>query len=374
MATLIRQVKVEKDSISPRISPYLPLSPRQVEVEKDSISPRISPYLPISPRQVKVEKDSISPRISPHLPTSPRQVKVEKDSISPRISPYLPTSPRQVKVEKDSIGGAVACVCTGVPAALGEPVFDRLEAKMAHAMMSLPATKGFEIGSGFGGTVMRGSTHNDPFVANQVGGRPGDSGRPSTAPRTELNPHWIRDSGGMVLGGPRSASRPTTPAVRSEASRRERPSTSRSPSSRCPPSDRRELGEMWRDVGRCGEMWGDRRQVGVNHRTGASHLGSSRLLSATLGSSANVRAIGRAPLSPSHFLPSLHLVSARSPRSPPPALRPISPHLPRPISARSLSAQSPPDLPAAQAQQTSRLTGEAITLEAKGRHDPCGGP
>ena len=47
-----------------------------------------------------------------------------------------------------------------VPAALGEPVFDRLEAKLAHAMLSLPATKGFEFGSGFSGTSMRGSAHN----------------------------------------------------------------------------------------------------------------------------------------------------------------------------------------------------------------------
>merc|ERR1719313_453324 len=71
---------------------------------------------------------------------------------------------RQVKSEKDSIGGTVGCVLHNVPPALGDPVFDRLEAKLAHAMLSLPATKGFEIGSGFAGTEMRGSQHNDPFV------------------------------------------------------------------------------------------------------------------------------------------------------------------------------------------------------------------
>lgn len=65
---------------------------------------------------------------------------------------------------KDSIGGIVSCVCRNLPAGLGEPVFDRLEAKLAHAMLSLPATKGFEIGSGFAGTQMRGSAHNDPFI------------------------------------------------------------------------------------------------------------------------------------------------------------------------------------------------------------------
>ncbi|MBN1958996.1 MAG: chorismate synthase [Desulfuromonadales bacterium] len=65
---------------------------------------------------------------------------------------------------KDSVGGVVSCVCRNLPVGLGEPVFDRLEAKLAHAMLSLPATKGFEIGSGFAGTQMRGSAHNDPFV------------------------------------------------------------------------------------------------------------------------------------------------------------------------------------------------------------------
>jgi len=72
-----------------------------------------------------------------------------------------------VKAAQDSIGGTVACVCRNVPAGLGEPVFDRLEAKLAHAMLSLPATKGFEFGSGFSGTSMRGSEHNDQFTASQ---------------------------------------------------------------------------------------------------------------------------------------------------------------------------------------------------------------
>ena len=60
-------------------------------------------------------------------------------------------------------------VARGVPPGLGEPVFDKLEADLAKAMLSLPAAKGFEIGSGFGGTFLTGSTHNDPFYAE--GGR-----------------------------------------------------------------------------------------------------------------------------------------------------------------------------------------------------------
>lgn len=71
---------------------------------------------------------------------------------------------REVREAKDSIGGVVSCVCRNVPPGWGEPIFDKLEAKLAQAMLSLPATKGFEIGSGFAGTRLRGSLHNDPFV------------------------------------------------------------------------------------------------------------------------------------------------------------------------------------------------------------------
>jgi chorismate synthase len=78
---------------------------------------------------------------------------------------------RAVRDAKDSVGGVVSCVCRNVPAGWGEPVFDKLEAKLAQAMLSLPATKGFEIGSGFAGTKLRGSQHNDPFV--QKGARLG---------------------------------------------------------------------------------------------------------------------------------------------------------------------------------------------------------
>jgi chorismate synthase len=65
----------------------------------------------------------------------------------------------------DSIGGTVMCVIRNAPSGLGEPCFDKLEAALAHAMLSIPATKGFEIGSGFGGCEIPGSTHNDPFTS-----------------------------------------------------------------------------------------------------------------------------------------------------------------------------------------------------------------
>ena len=73
----------------------------------------------------------------------------------------------------DSLGGVVEAVARGVPPGWGEPVFDRLEADLAKAMLSLPAAKGFEIGSGFSGVLLRGSEHNDPFFneAGNEGGR-----------------------------------------------------------------------------------------------------------------------------------------------------------------------------------------------------------
>ncbi|KAL1584628.1 Chorismate synthase aro-2 [Cladosporium halotolerans] len=66
--------------------------------------------------------------------------------------------------KNDSIGGTVTCVIRNCPSGLGEPCFDKLEATLAHAMLSIPATKGFEIGSGFGGCSVPGSIHNDPFI------------------------------------------------------------------------------------------------------------------------------------------------------------------------------------------------------------------
>ena len=74
----------------------------------------------------------------------------------------------------DSCGGVIECVVRRPPVGLGMPVFDKLEADLAKAVMSLPATKGFEIGSGFGGTLLRGSEHNDAFL-------PSDDGRLRTA-------------------------------------------------------------------------------------------------------------------------------------------------------------------------------------------------
>ncbi len=85
----------------------------------------------------------------------------------------------EIKKQGDTIGGTVDCVIRGIPPGLGEPVFDKLEADLAKAMISLPASKSFEVGSGLAGTYLRGTEHNDPFYMagpGKVGTRTNRSG------------------------------------------------------------------------------------------------------------------------------------------------------------------------------------------------------
>ncbi len=73
----------------------------------------------------------------------------------------------KARKDGDSLGGVVEFVCRGVPAGLGEPVFGKLDGELARAMLSLPAAKGFEVGSGFAGTRLSGTTHNDEFYMRE---------------------------------------------------------------------------------------------------------------------------------------------------------------------------------------------------------------
>lgn len=70
---------------------------------------------------------------------------------------------KDIRSQGDSVGGVIECVVRNPPLGLGSPIFDKFEAELAKAMLSIPATKGFEIGSGFAGTLLRGSQHNDAF-------------------------------------------------------------------------------------------------------------------------------------------------------------------------------------------------------------------
>lgn len=98
--------------------------------------------------------------------------KVEANPIrcpDPELAERMEERIREVRKEGDTIGGVVSCVVHGVPAGLGEPVFQKLEAELGHAMLSINASKGVEFGSGFGGTAMKGSEHNDPITAGSDG-------------------------------------------------------------------------------------------------------------------------------------------------------------------------------------------------------------
>lgn len=107
------------------------------------------------------------------------RVDRHKVDVSPVRCPDVEAAARMERVildaraAGDTVGGVIRCVARGVPAGLGSPVFDKLEADLAKAMLSLPAAKGFESGSGYAGAAWRGSRNNDPFV-------PGPDGRPRT--------------------------------------------------------------------------------------------------------------------------------------------------------------------------------------------------
>jgi len=91
---------------------------------------------------------------------------IEKNPVrcpDPESADRMETLIRDIRKQGDTIGGIVSCEITNVPAGLGEPVFDKLHADLAKAMMSINAAKGFEYGSGFKGTTMKGSEHNDSF-------------------------------------------------------------------------------------------------------------------------------------------------------------------------------------------------------------------
>jgi len=82
----------------------------------------------------------------------------------PTSAEQMEATIQQVRKQRDTVGGIVSCVVRGMPIGLGEPVFDKLEAELGKALLSIPACKGFDLGSGFAGTRMKGSEHNDPFT------------------------------------------------------------------------------------------------------------------------------------------------------------------------------------------------------------------
>lgn len=102
-----------------------------------------------------------------------REISPEKVELNIVRCPDAPTAEqmialiREVREAGDSVGGVVSCVIRGVMPGLGEPVFDRFQSRLAQAMLSINAVKGFEYGMGFAAAAMRGSEHNDPFVMQE---------------------------------------------------------------------------------------------------------------------------------------------------------------------------------------------------------------
>lgn len=94
----------------------------------------------------------------------------------PKASNLMEQAIQQARSEGDSVGGVIRLLIVNPPTGVGEPVFDRAEAELAKAMLSIPASKGFEIGSGFAGTRQRGSIHNDPFTSLSTAFATGQAG------------------------------------------------------------------------------------------------------------------------------------------------------------------------------------------------------
>jgi chorismate synthase len=96
----------------------------------------------------------------------------------PKMAEEMIQKIEQVRKAGDTIGGVISCVITGTPIGLGEPVFDKLHADLGKAMLNINAVKGFEYGSGFEGTKLLGSQHNDTFIApdNKIGVKTNHSG------------------------------------------------------------------------------------------------------------------------------------------------------------------------------------------------------
>lgn len=132
--------------------------------------PASTPAQPLSPSQSSQgsQPDSLSPL----------RLTREMIDVTPVRCPDLEAAARMIAAieearhEGDSLGGVIECVVRGVPAGLGDPVFDKLEADLARAVMSIPACTGFELGTGFAATLRRGSENNDAFMplsANEPG-------------------------------------------------------------------------------------------------------------------------------------------------------------------------------------------------------------
>jgi chorismate synthase len=109
--------------------------------------------------EIKIDKDYNSLDFS-NIEKNP--VRCADPNVAVEMEKYI----KEIRKEGDTIGGVVTCVIENCPIGIGEPVFDKLHAELGKAMLSINAVKGFEFGSGFNGTKLKGSEHNDSFESN----------------------------------------------------------------------------------------------------------------------------------------------------------------------------------------------------------------
>ena len=142
------------------------------------LAPFAAAFANADPHQVSVgrvsraagrNKDVVLPADGDRFPTLDEVEATPVRCPDPAVAARMIERIEEARRDGDSVGGIIEARVRGLPAGWGAPVFDRLEADLAKAMLSLPATKGFEVGSGFAGVALRGSEHNDAYVRRADG-------------------------------------------------------------------------------------------------------------------------------------------------------------------------------------------------------------
>jgi chorismate synthase len=120
----------------------------------------------LAPMQIQAYVSGVGSLVMDTHPSDTDFSTIEENPVrcpDPKMAAEMEAYIKQIRKEGDTVGGIITCVIKNVPVGLGEPAFDKLHAELGKAMLSINAVKGFEYGSGFAGTQMKGSEHNDLF-------------------------------------------------------------------------------------------------------------------------------------------------------------------------------------------------------------------